>query len=211
MSWIEFLIELDKKISLATGKINDELASEAETYRQRLQWVIENIKMNPTNWIISDIKEENNEVARVEIKPLDVSHYIKHIFRHCDKTLMMSATILDKDAFCSSVGLASEQVKFIRVGSDFPLQNRPIYPLNIEYLNYKTLGDDRVKQKIAAAVDEIMIKHKDHKGIIHTTSYTQLNFIKENISESNRRRLLETNPEVERDEIIDQHINTIKP
>src|SRR5215472_9062193 len=118
MSWIEFLIELDKKISLATGKINDELASEAETYRQRLQWVIENIKMNPTNWIVSDIKEENNEVARVEIKPLDVSHYIKHIFRHCDKTLMMSATILDKDAFCSSVGLAPEQVKFIRVGSD---------------------------------------------------------------------------------------------
>ena len=93
-------------------------------------------------------------------------------------------------------------MKFIQVGSDFPLQNRPIYPLNIEYLNYKTLNEDRVKQEIAAVIDKIMTHHKNHKGIIHTTSYAQLNFIKENISQDNKRRLLETNPEVERDEVI---------
>jgi hypothetical protein len=34
-----------------------------------------------------------------------------------------------------------------------------------------------------------MAEHKDHKGIIHTTSYEQLNFIKENVSKDNRRRL----------------------
>ena len=32
--------------------------------------------------------------------------------------------------------------------------------------------------------------HKNQKGIIHTTSYKQLNFIKETISETNSRRLL---------------------
>jgi Rad3-related DNA helicase len=52
---------------------------------------------------------------------------------------MMSATILDKDALCKSLGLAPEEVKFIHVPSDFPLQNRPIYPLNIAYLNYNNL------------------------------------------------------------------------
>jgi Rad3-related DNA helicase len=51
----------------------------------------------------------------------------------------MSATILNHKAFCRSVGLfggEEDQIKFIRVQSDFPLEHRPIYPLNIAYLNY---------------------------------------------------------------------------
>jgi ATP-dependent DNA helicase DinG len=68
-----------------------------------------------------------------------------------------------------------------------------------------------VKQKIAVAVDKIMTRHKDQKGIIHTTSYAQLNFIRGNISKEKARRLLETNPEVERDEIISEHIDSTKP
>ncbi len=47
---------------------------------------------------------------------------------------MMSATILSKDMFCQSIGLPTEQVKFIQVGSDFPVQNRPICPLKVAYL-----------------------------------------------------------------------------
>ena len=41
---------------------------------------------------------------------------------------MMSATILDSKTFCASLGLAHDEVKFIRIESDFPLQNRPVYP-----------------------------------------------------------------------------------
>jgi ATP-dependent DNA helicase DinG len=44
-----------------------------------------------------------------------------------------------------------------------------------------------------------------------STSYEQLNFIRENISKENRRRLLETDPEVQRDEIIEEHFKTTKP
>src|SRR5215469_8693625 len=64
---------------------------------------------------------------------------------------------------------------------------------------------------IAHAIDKIMTTHKDQKGIIHTTSYEQLNFIKQNISKFNQRRLLETNPDVERDEIINEHFKSNKP
>ena len=124
----------------------------------------------------------------------------------------MSATILDIETFCSSVGLQhDDDVKVIRVGSDFPPQNRPIYPLATAYLNYDNLHKEEVKAAIAKSVDIIMTHHKDSKGIVHTTSYEQLNFIKENISEENRRRLLLTDPEIERDEIIAEHINTKKP
>jgi ATP-dependent DNA helicase DinG len=56
-----------------------------------------------------------------------------------------------------------------------------------------------------------MSVHKNNKGIIHTTSYDQLNFVKENISQENARRLLVTDPDIQRDEVITQHINSIKP
>jgi ATP-dependent DNA helicase DinG len=121
------------------------------------------------------------------------------VFEKCDKTLMMSATILDSRTVCQSLGLAYDEVKLIHVGSDFPLQNRPIYPLNIAYLNYNNLQRQEVQANIAMAIDNIMTIHKNHRGLIHTTSYEQLNFIKENISQINKRRLLVTDPEIQRD------------
>ena len=67
---------------------------------------INDISSNRNNWIVSNIKKEGHEITRVELKPLDISYYCGGIFSKCDKTLMMSATILDKDAFCTSTGLA---------------------------------------------------------------------------------------------------------
>jgi ATP-dependent DNA helicase DinG len=191
--------------------LSEELTIEAIRDIEKLTKVIDNILSNPKNWIVSEIKKQGHEVIRVELKPLDVSSYCKGVFGKCNRILMMSATILDKDAFCTSIGLAPEEVKFIQVPSDFPLHNRPINPLNVVYLNYESLHKDAVKRTIAEAIDRIMTQHKDHKGIIHTTSYEQLNFIKENVSRDNRRRLLETDPEVQRDEIIKEHISATKP
>jgi ATP-dependent DNA helicase DinG len=186
--------------------ISEELAVEVIRDTERLTGTINSILSNPKNWIVSEIKKENYEVITVELKPLDTSQYWKDVFEKCTKTLMMSATILDSKTFCQSLGLAHEQVKFIQVGSDFPLQNRSIYPMNIAYLNFNSLRLQEVKIKISRAIDNLMTLHRNHKGIIHTTSYEQLNFIKENISEINKRRLLVTDPE-----IIGEHVNSTKP
>ena len=43
----------------------------------------------------------------------------------------------------------------------------------------------------------------------HTTSYEQLNFIRENISQENTGCLLVTDPDIQRDEVIAEHINSI--
>jgi Rad3-related DNA helicase len=85
-----------------------------------------------------------------------VSPYCKDVFTKCNKTLLMSATILDIKTFCSSIGLEHDDVKVIRVGSDFPPQNRPIYPLAAAYLNYDNLHKEEVKAAIAKSVDIIM-------------------------------------------------------
>ena len=107
---------------------------------------------DPKNWIVSEIicdDEEkmtnkinvnrNRKVTKVTFKPLNVAPYCKKLFEQCDTTLIMSATILDFDTCCRNVGLDHTQVNFIEVGSDFPVKNRPIYPLNTAYLNYNSL------------------------------------------------------------------------
>jgi ATP-dependent DNA helicase DinG len=139
------------------GKLSEELAIEAMKDIEKLTEVIHNI---PKNWIVSEIKKLGYEVIGVELKPLDVSPYCKHVFEQYDKILMMSGTILDKDAFCTSLGLAPEEVKFIQVPSDFPLHNRPIYPLNTAYLNSKRLQ----LHEIAVAIDKLMTLHNNDKG-----------------------------------------------
>jgi Rad3-related DNA helicase len=55
--------------------------------------------------------------------------------------------------------------------------------------------------------------HKNEKGIIHTTSYTQLRFIEDNISKENLRRLIHTDPNsgLSRPEIVAEHFMSKKP
>ena len=191
-----------------SANLGDDLAVDAIRDAERLTRTINNILENQKNWIISEINKENYEVVKVELKPLDVSTYCKSLFEKCSKTLIMSATILNHNAFCRNVGLNPNEVKFIQVLSDFPLEHRPIIPVNIAYLNYNNLQSNEVKLSIAKTVDNLMSLHKNDKGIIHTTSYEQLNFIKENISEANARRLLVTDPEIQRDEVIFEHTKT---
>jgi ATP-dependent DNA helicase DinG len=193
------------------ANLGEELAIDAMRDTERLTRTIDNILSNQRNWIVSEIKKENYEAVRVELKPLDVSRYCKALFEKCAKTLIMSATILDHKVFCRNIGLDPDKVKFIRIPSDFPLEHRPIIPLNVVYLNYTNLQSNEVKLAIAKAVDNLMTLHNNHKGIIHTTSYEQLHFIKENISQTNARRLIVTNPEIQRDEVIFQHTETMKP
>jgi len=211
--WLGFLDDLrGMMLDVRILRGNEELLIELEQDVEKLESVIAAISLNPNNCIVSEIQKEGHEgVTKVELKPLEVSPYCTDVFGKCKQTLMMSATILDAKAFCSSVGLKYEDVKVIHVGSDFPVKNRPIRALGIAYLNYNNLQKTEVKTTIAHAIDKIMTTHKDQKGIIHTTSYEQLNFIKHNISKLNQRRLLETNPDMERDEIIDEHFKSSKP
>ena len=192
--------------------LGEELAVDAIKDTERLTRTINSILSNPKNWIISDIrKDDNYRVEKVELKPLDIAPYCKSIFEKGSKVLIMSATILNNKAFCKSIGLDLENVRFIQVKSDFPVEHRTIYPLNIAYLNYSNLQSIEIKSKISKAVDNLMSMYKNYKGIIHTTSYDQLTFIKENISKENARRLLITDPEMQRDEVIFQHTSTTKP
>jgi Rad3-related DNA helicase len=223
-TWIDFGTELREEllkfIDKASDAVEDNKSYEPYTEKnlidalakeKNVAAVIEDMKCNRNNWIVTNVeKNSSNQLRRVVLTPLNVSNYFNDILSMGAVTLFMSATILSKNYLCKVIGLKPDQVQFIRVEqSEFPVKNRPIYLMNIAWLNAKTIGQSL--PSIANAVNNIMSIHKNEKGIIHTTSYSQLQFIKNNISRENTARLIETGPMFDRNEILQKHSKTTKP
>lgn len=105
-----------------------------------------------------------------------IPHYVGGAVRNMlldygDKILLMSGTIYDKDLFCRNLGIRPEEAHFIRIGSSFPKQNRPIYlkreyQVNTSHANWNENFADLIE-----VIKKIMVIFKDAKGLIHAPSY----------------------------------------
>ena len=176
-----------------------------------LHFVLNDMKFNKDNWLVTNIdRNSKDSIRKITITPLDVSNYFKEILELSNYGLFMSATILNKKYLSKLSGLSEDEIKFIRIKhSDFPKENRPIRLMNIAWLNSKNVTDNL--PTIAKTVNNIMSIHKNEKGIIHTTSYFQLEFIKNNLSKENKDRLIETGRNMDRIEILQRHSKNTKP
>ena len=225
-TWLEFCLKLKGRLFEFTEKAqgiiersNQKVTLEPYTEKnlidaleldKNLTVVIEDVKANKDNWIVSGVQRDStNQLVKVALMPLEVSSYFDTILDKGSVSLFMSATILSKDHLCKTTGLEPEKVKFIRVeDSDFPVKNRPIHLMNVAWLSAKTMNMSM--PKISQAVDNIMSIHRNEKGIIHTTSYSQLQFIKDNISKENASRLIETASSLDRSEVLQKHYESEK-
>jgi len=192
--------------------ITDRNLIDAIAYEKNLSLFLEDLQYNKDNWLVTNIikSDRDNKTTKIKIEPLDVSNYFKDIFDKGIISLLMSATILSKDNLCNSIGLKNDKVKFIKVEeSEFSIEHRPIYLMNVAWLNARTMNQSL--PQISKVIDNLLSVHKNDKGIIHTTSYSQLQFIKNNISKENSLRLIESNPKIDRNEMILKHFQSIKP
>jgi ATP-dependent DNA helicase DinG len=220
-TWLDLCVKLKERLFEFTEKAqgiiersNQKVSLEPYTEKnlidgleldKNLAGVIEDMKANKDNWIVSGIQRDTgNQLLKVTLTPLDVSSYFNTILDKGSVSLLMSATILSKDHLCKTTGLDPEKVKFLRIeDSDFPVKNRPIHLMNVAWLSAKTMNVSM--PKIAQAVDNIMSTHRNEKGIIHTTSYSQLQFIRDSLSKENASRLIETASSLDRSEVLKKH------
>jgi Rad3-related DNA helicase len=178
---------------------------------KNLHFVLNDMKSNKNNWLVTNIdRKTRDSIRKITLTPLDISNYFQEILDLSSYGLFMSASILNKEYLCKISGLSKDEIKFIRIKeSDFPKENRPIHLMNIAWLNSKNIMDNL--PTIAKTVNNIMSIHKNEKGIIHTTSYFQLEFIKNNLNKENLGRLIETSPNTDRTEILQRHSRNPKP
>jgi Rad3-related DNA helicase len=146
-------------------------------------------------------------VEEVVFQPLEVSSYTGLLFDTAESVLLMSATVFSKEMFCRTLGIPEEEAAFVRVKeSTFPVENRRIRALGVARLSRSTL--DASLESITKAVDEVLTYHAGERGVIHTTSYQQANYIRQHLSERNRGRLSTTEGSSSRSELIRVHGET---
>jgi Rad3-related DNA helicase len=117
---------------------------------------------------------------------------------------MMSATIIDRDTFCRSIGIPQDQVEFLSIDSPFPVENRPIL-----YFPAGSMAKEQIDltlPKMAEMIKALLDEHKNEKGIIHCHSYKIADYMKKNVKNS---RLLFHDSQ-NREEVVKKHFESSK-
>ena len=72
------------------------------------------------NWIL-DISFDKNNMRHISFKSIDISHFSEELlFSRAKHVILMSATIIDKDIFCESLGIDKSKAAFLSIPSPFP-------------------------------------------------------------------------------------------
>ena len=157
-----------------TGK--PELTPEEAARRDRLQelrseltWFVSDARdpESPTTWVVD---QPDGAGSPITIKPLDPARYLHHtVWDRGNRFALLSATILNKAAFCRGVGLDPSNVALVDVGHTFPVENRPLYDVTRGKMTYAERAE--TLPKVARALVRIAAAHPAEKGLVHCHSY----------------------------------------
>jgi Rad3-related DNA helicase len=158
------------------------------------------------NWIFNHIPAFDSKGRKLEFKPIDISQYShEYLFKYGQKVVLLSATILNKDAFCESVGIDLDDAGFISIDSPFPKENTPVF-----YFPVGSMSKDRIDETLptmVSVIKSLLEEHKHDKGIIHTRTFKIAQYLKQNIKS---KRLL-FHESSDKDEMLQEHIHSDKP
>ena len=184
----------------------------AKGAQRSLEDFISELKKDPANWVVNKVRrtitvDGTDTVDEVVFQPLEVSSYTKDLFESAETLLFMSATLSPDPLLLRTFGVPQEASAFIRIpNSTFPVENRRIHSMDVAYLNKSSM--DSSLDQITKAIDLIMDRHFQERGIVHTTSYQQSNYIMGHVSDANRRRLVTTEGSMSRSALLKTHGST---
>jgi ATP-dependent DNA helicase DinG len=162
----------------------------------------------PENWIMNVVLPGENKKAgkKYEFKPIDVAPFTQDtFFRLGGRMLFMSATIVDHEIFCESLGIKKDAAACLSIPSPFSAKNRPVHFLSVGSMSKSNI--DSTLPNIVEVIRMLLEKHSDNKGIIHAVNYRIAKYIQENL---NSKRIM-IHDSSNRDEILKQHINAKDP
>ncbi|WP_372911005.1 helicase C-terminal domain-containing protein [Salinigranum sp.] len=155
----------------------NELSPDEAARRDRLQELVSELKwfvddardpQSPTTWVVD---QPDGAGTSLSIKPLDPARYLKHtVWDRGNRFALLSATILNKEAFCRGVGLNPARVALVDVPHTFPLEHRPLFDVTQGKMTYD--HRDETVPKIARLLVRLMAEHPDEKGLVHCHSYS---------------------------------------
>ncbi|AGN01921.1 DNA helicase, Rad3 [Salinarchaeum sp. Harcht-Bsk1] len=159
-----------KDALLGQAELSASEVAERDRLQERigdLQWFREDYRDtdSATEWLID--QAENRAIT---IKPLEPERYLHHtVWDRANRFALLSATILDKEAFCRQVGLDPANVAMVDLPHTFPLEHRRLYDVTCGRMT--TEHRDATLPRMAETIARLMDEHDDEKGLVHCHSY----------------------------------------
>lgn len=134
------------------------------------------IRVYETKW---DPKaREERDVPSFVLKPVVVNDWgMDRLWRHSDKWLIMSATIISPDEMAESLGLDQAGVPWavVRMPMPFAKENRPIVMKPVANITYQEAAVE--KPKMLAGIAEILDRYEGENILVHTVSYSLTKYL----------------------------------
>ncbi len=201
---LDILIERNANIKAKLDEISN-FAKQFDLVKKHKDKVKKFIELySEDNWAMT--VENVKGTRKLEFKPIDIAPYTNdYLFRLGERVLLMSATILNKEAFCRSVGINKRNCEILSIPSPFPKENRPVFFLPCGKMSKDSI--DKTLPKMADIIKDLLQQHKNDKGIIHTVSYKITEYIKNNVPSD---RLLIPTPQ-NKEQVLQEHYDSDKP
>ena len=133
-------------------------------YEIKLTNFLSHVSRDKDNWVFE--KKDDKLV----VKPVRVGEILHDLlWSRAMIRVCSSGTIIDRAMFCKTTGLRLEDTFMIKVGSIFPVENRPVIYCPIAKMTKELRADNA--EAIADAVVKIVEKHAGMRGICHAHCY----------------------------------------
>jgi Rad3-related DNA helicase len=192
----------------------DELSAGEVADRDRLQeliselgWVVEDYRDpdSATTWLV-----DQREGGALSIKPMDPERYLGHtVWDRANRFCLLSATILDKAAFCRGVGLDPDDVAMVELDHTFPVEHRPLKDVTCGKMTYEHRDD--TLPAVARTLVRILAAHPDEKGIVHCHSYGIQERLAESLAEFGVGARVRTHDRDDRDAALQAWTDSDRP
>ena len=162
-------------------------------------------KFEDYNHIISQVGLDkmikNDQGENVIFNCLDESYMMdRHFHSQAGFKLLMTATMGDPSIFLKNIGATN--ARYFKMDTHFDFEKSPIYfyPKRRMSMSQKEKNMPWMQNKI----DEILKKHPDENGIIHSGSYENSMRIYEALSDDNRKRVLVYQGTHEKEKVLEK-------
>lgn len=208
--WIDFIVKIKEKYEKELEKIIDipnrpELNEKIVFMKRQIydcRFCISYIGYDPKTWIF----DYDEDLEKIQFKPLKINNYAKStFFQYADVCIFMSATILDYRLFAHWLGIAPDEVYAIRRKSPFDVKRNPIFTFDGFNMSHSHIEESA--PQTVDTIKEILERHKNEKGIIHTVSGRCRDFLLKNVDND---RLISHNTQ-NRAKIIEKFKDSTEP
>lgn len=181
--WIVFVEKIKTKYERELSKIEDvdnpQISERKIFFKNRISdcsRFLNNIYLDSEMWIF----DYDKEFGIAQFKPLKIDNYAtESLFRYADVCIFMSATVLDYGLFAHWLGISPDEIYAIRRKSPFDIKKNPIKTFKNFNMSYAQI--EMTAPQTIPKIKEILDKHKNEKGIIHTVSAGCRDFLMDNI------------------------------